>query len=55
MREMKKVISALAKDVVCERCLMTIKGIMEPAEELFFYSFNDKIEFIKRFVPFGTG
>ena len=34
--KMMRVISALAKDFVCELCVYTKEGIVEPGEELFF-------------------
>ena len=37
---------------VCELCVNTIKGIVEPSEEI---SFLDKVEFVKNFVIWGTG
>ena len=42
--KMKKVISTLANNFVCERCIEAMKGIVEPNEELSSYK---QIDFVK--------
>ena len=49
---MKKVTSTLAKDFVCELCVHTKKGIVEPREEILFF---DHVDFVKNFVIWGAG
>ena len=44
--KMKSASSALAKDFVCEKCVKTMKEIVEPEEEL---SFHDDVEFVEFF------
>ena len=44
--EMKKVISTLAKGFVCELCVDTIKGIVQPGEETTLF---DQVDFVKNF------
>ena len=41
---MKRVTSTLAKGFVCELCVYTKEGIVEPREEL---SFFDQVDFVK--------
>ena len=47
---MKRVTSTLAKGFVCELCVDTKEGIVEPGEEL---SFFDQVDFVKIFCYFG--
>ena len=47
---MKRVTSTLAKGFVCELCVNTKEGIVEPGEEL---SFFDQVDFVKIFCYFG--
>ena len=42
--------STLAKDFVCELCVDTMEGIVEPGEEL---SFFDHVDFVKSFCYLG--
>ena len=49
--KMKSASSALAKDFVCEKCIKTMKEIVEPEEEL---SFHDDVEFVKSFFTWGA-
>ena len=44
--KMKRVTSTLAKGFVCELCVDTKEGIIEPGEEL---SFFDQVDFVKSF------
>ena len=48
---MKKVTSTLAKGFICERCVKTMKGIVEPAEEL---TFHNQVELVNSFCYLGT-
>ena len=48
--KMKRVALALAKGFVCELCVYTKKGIVEPSEDL---SFFDQVDFIKSFCYLG--
>ena len=48
--KMNRVTSTLARGVVCELCVDTKEGIVEPGEEL---SFFDKINFVKSFCYLG--
>ena len=41
-----RVTSTMTKDFVCELCVYTKEGIVEPGEEL---SFFDQVDFVKRF------
>ena len=43
---MKRVTSTMAKDFVCELCVYTIEGIVEPGEEMPFFN---QVEFMKSF------
>ena len=47
---MKRVTSSLAKSFVCELCVHTKEGVVEPGEEL---SFFNQIEFVKSFWYLG--
>ena len=42
--KMKRVTSTLAKGFVCELCVYTKEGIVEPGKEL---SFFDQVDFVK--------
>ena len=44
--KMKRVTSTLAKGFVCELCVDTMEGIVEPGEEI---SFFDQVDFVKSF------
>ena len=48
--KIKKVTSTLAKVFVCELCVYTKEGIVEPGEEL---SFFDQVDFVKSFCYLG--
>ena len=48
--KMKRVTSTLAKGFVCELCVYTKEGIVEPGEEL---SFFDQVDFVKSFCYLG--
>ena len=48
--KMKRLTSILAKDFVCELCVYTKEGIVEPGEEL---SFFDQVDFVKSFCYLG--
>ena len=48
--KMKRVTSTLAKGFVCELCVHTKEGIVEPGEEP---SFFDQIDFVKSFCYLG--
>ena len=48
--KMKKVTSTLAKGFVCELCVDTKEGIVEPCEEI---SFFDQVDFVKSFCYLG--
>ena len=50
--KMKRVTSTLAKGFVCELCVDTTEGIVEPGEEI---SFFDQVDFVKSFCYLGTG
>ena len=43
--KMKRVTSTLAEGFVCELCVYTKEGIVEPGEEIFF----DQVDFVKSF------
>ena len=47
---MKRVNSTLAKDFVCELCVDTKEGIVEPGEEMVFF---DQVDFVKSFCYLG--
>ena len=47
---MKRVTSSLAKSFVCELCVHTKEGVVEPDEE---FSFFNQIEFVKSFCYLG--
>ena len=47
---MKRVTSTLARDFICELCIYTKEGIVEPGEEL---SFFDQVDFVKSFCYLG--
>ena len=47
---MKKVTSTLAKGFVCEVCVYTKEGIVEPGDEI---SFFDPVDFVKSFCYLG--
>ena len=49
--KMKRVTSTLAKGFVCELCVCTKEGMVEPGEEI---SFFDQVDFVKAFVIWGT-
>ena len=49
--KMKRVTSTLTKGFVCELCVDTKKGIVEPGEEI---SFFDQVNFVKSFSCLGT-
>ena len=49
--KLKRVTSTLAKGFVCELCVYTKEGIMEPGEEL---SFLDQIDFVNSFCYLGN-
>ena len=49
--KMKKVTSTLAKGFICELCVYTKEGIVEPGEEL---SFFDQVDFVKSFCYLGN-
>ena len=44
--KMKRVTSTLAKGFVCELCIDTMEGIVEPGEEI---SFFDQVDFVNSF------
>ena len=44
--KMKRVTSTLAKGFVCELCVYTKEGIVEPGKEI---SFFDQVDFVKSF------
>ena len=48
--KMKRVTSTMAKGFVCELCVNTKEGIVEPGEEI---SFFDQIDFVKSFCYLG--
>ena len=48
--KMKRVTSTLVKGFVCELCINTTEGIVEPGEEI---SFFKKVEFVKSFCYLG--
>ena len=48
--KMKRVTLTLAKDFVCELCVYTKEGVVEPGEEL---SFFDRVDFVKSFCYLG--
>ena len=48
--KMKRVTSTLAKGIVCELCVDTKEGIMEPGEEILFF---DQVDFVKSFCYMG--
>ena len=48
--KMKRVTSTLSKGFVCELCVDTKEGIVEPGEEL---SFFDQVDFVKSFCYLG--
>ena len=48
--KMKRVTSTLANGLVCELCVYTKEGIMDPGEEL---SFFDQVYFVKSFCYLG--
>ena len=48
--KIKRVTSTLAKGFVCEICVDTKKGIVEPGEEI---SFFDQVDFVKSFCYLG--
>ena len=48
--KMKRVTSTMAKGFVCELCVYTKEGIVEPGEEL---SFFDQVDFVKSFCYLG--
>ena len=48
--KMKRVTSTLAKDFVCELCVYTKEGILEPGEKIFF----DQVAFVKGFCYLGN-
>ena len=48
--KMKRVNSTLAKGFICDRCVESMKKIVEPAEELKFY---DQLELVKSFCYMG--
>ena len=48
--KMKRVTSTLAKGFVCELCVCTKEGIVEPGEELAFF---DQVDFVKSFCYLG--
>ena len=50
MRKKKGVTSTLAKGFVCELCVYTKEGIVEPGKEL---SFFDQVDFVKGFCYLG--
>ena len=47
---MKKVTSTLTKGFVCELCVDTMEGIVDPGEEI---SFFDQVDFVKSFCYLG--
>ena len=49
---MKRVTSTLPKYFVCELCVYTMEGIVEPGEEL---SYFDQLTLWEAFVIWGTG
>ena len=50
--KMKRVTSSLAKSFVCKLCADTIKGNVEPGEEILFLS---RLTLQSAFVIWGTG
>ena len=48
--KMKRVTSTLAKGFVCELCVDTKEGIVEPGEQI---SFFDQVDFVKSFCNLG--
>ena len=48
--KMKRVTSTLARNFICELCIYTKEGIVEPDEEL---SFFDQVDFVKSFCYLG--
>ena len=48
--KIKRVASTLAKGFVCNLCVDTKEGIVEPGEEI---SFFDQVDFVKNFCYFG--
>ena len=48
--KMQRVTSTLAKGFVCELCVYTKEGIVEPGEEV---SFFDQVDFVKSFCYSG--
>ena len=50
--KIKRVISTLAKGFVCELCVDTMEGIVEPGKEI---SFFDQVDFVESFCYLEKG